>query len=91
MQIKLYKKIDGEIRLIDYGMEECAHLYRARGFIVRPAAENDKEPVWKAPIVEKPQRNITVCHRRRKPSLWKRMAEFVNNVVDCFVPQPAFA
>lgn len=90
-KVKLYQKVNGEVRLVDFGFMDCAELYRARGYIVRPAAENDTEAVWKAPVVEKPKRNITVCHRVRKPSLWKRMSEFVSNVVDCFVPQPAYA
>jgi hypothetical protein len=79
-EMKLYKKVDGEIRLVDFGMMNCAELYRARGYIVRPAAENDNEAVWKKPVALPPVR------KAKKVSFFKKATEFVANVVDLFIP-----
>ena len=89
-KVKLYNVVNGQARLVDFGIMESTELYRARGYVVRPAAENDSEPVWKAPVVE---RKITVCHRIRKPkvSIWKKISNFVEETIGCLIPQPAYA
>jgi len=55
MKIKLYKKVDGVLRLVDFGIMSCIDLYRQQGYIVRPAGQNDHEAVW-----AEPKRSFTV-------------------------------
>jgi hypothetical protein len=67
--VKLYKMVDGQIRLVDFGMESCTELYRARGFIVRPAGKS--EPVYHKPA---PRKIV-------KPTWKERISNFINSII----------
>jgi hypothetical protein len=79
--VKLYKMVDGQIRLVDFGVMDCVELYRAQGFIVRPAGEKDHEPIWVPAVVEEPKRVITVCRRPKRTSFWTKVRNFVSSII----------
>lgn len=48
MKIKLYKIINEEIRLIDYGVKAHINTYTACGYIVVLNYNDTKEAIWKS-------------------------------------------
>lgn len=75
MKIKLYKKVNGVMRLVDFGIMECAHLYRKQGYVVRPAASNDHEPVWV------PEAVVIIRPAAKKISFLSKVKSFFNNLI----------
>ena len=45
-KVKLFKHIDGELRLVDYGIESMAAVYVKRGYFVEFGKADDHERVW---------------------------------------------
>ena len=46
MKIKLYKNVNGERRLVNFGVLSCAYIYVRQGYEVEWVGEGDTQKLW---------------------------------------------
>jgi len=80
-KVKLYKYIDGNRRLVDYGVMSKVYEYELAGYETEIVVDDKREPIYK------PERKPVRKYVAPKMSLWKQIKAFAQSLV----PQPAYA